>query len=83
MQWILYIYQKPMKKASIFISASINKKILGCGKEKFLPHIMDIFTVDAASPGSLPFLHSYYQGGKQVVALSLDPGTQVRWSLPD
>lgn len=71
-----------MKQASIFISASINRKILGCGKEKFLPDIMGAFTIDAASPVSLPFLQSYHQWGKQVVALSLDPGTQVKWSLP-
>lgn len=83
MQSILYIYQKVTKQASIFISASISRKILRCGKEKFLPDIMDAFTVDATCPVSLPFLQSYHQGGRQAVALSLDLGTQVRWSLPD
>lgn len=81
MQWILYIYQKVKKQvkkqASIFILASISRKILRCVKEKFLPEIMDAFTVHAVSPVSLPFLQSYRQGGRQIVALSLDLGTQV------
>ena len=54
-------------------SAFTNRKILG--GEKCLPHVMDVFTVDTASPVSLPLLQSYHQARKQVVALSLDTGS--------
>lgn len=61
----------------------MSRKILGCGKEKFLPDIMEAFIVDAASPVKSPFPTELPPRGKASCSSQPGTGTQVEWSLPD